>query len=89
MPFNQAENDEKLEMMIIRAVKLDLSGLDNGTYFIDYRKDLLSIQNAYNKKEDAQLLLTIDIPSATISSTKVSDEFISKEKVTSIEILKD
>ncbi len=80
IPFKQ-ERDRELgyEMYLVNYILFDITDLKNGTYFIDYAKDLYSIQNSYKKEPTGDGLLIISIPTETLKKCKISNEFISKE----------
>lgn len=93
MPFKQKDNELGLEipfdkknkreldfeMFLVNEIRFDLTDLENGTYFIDYSKDLHLMPNSHEVKTTGEGLLIINIPSKTLNKCKISTEFISKE----------
>ncbi|NLN74074.1 MAG: hypothetical protein GX140_07510 [Bacteroidales bacterium] len=94
MPFSQESKNKSIveipsgqkirrelgfEMSLVNQVEFDITDLDNGTYFIDYSKDLYSIPDSYKIKPTGENLSIINIPPETLKKCKISNEFISKE----------
>ncbi|PKP24666.1 MAG: hypothetical protein CVU03_11310 [Bacteroidetes bacterium HGW-Bacteroidetes-2] len=94
MPFSQESNNETIveipigqefkqelgiEMFLVNEIRFDITDLGNGTYFIDYSKDLYLTPNSHEVKPTGEGLSIIYIPSKTLEKCKVSTEFIPKE----------
>ncbi|MEX0996314.1 MAG: hypothetical protein WDZ45_04640 [Flavobacteriaceae bacterium] len=78
MPIGQ-ELKQDFGMFLINEIRFDLTDLKNGTYFIDYFKDLRLKPNSHEIKPTGEGLSIINIPSETLKKCKISNEFISKE----------
>ena len=80
MPFQQETKSELgFEMVLVNHIQFDITDLDNGTYFIDYSKDLYPIPDSYELKQRADGISNINIPAKTLKKCNISNEFISKE----------
>lgn len=79
MPFKQKDNELEMEMVLVNDIQFDITDIENGTYFIDYSKDLYSIPASYETKPTGEGLLIINIPSKTLNKCKISNEFIPNE----------
>lgn len=86
MPIGQEPKQELgFEIFLVNEIRFDIMDLENGTYFIDYSKDLYSKPDSYKIKPTGENLSIIIIPSETLKKRKISNEFISKENYTKIE----